>query len=49
MMPTEGDMRSIKHEWNKLIPNWDSDDLMYKDSGQRQLTFNDRYYYGHGY
>lgn len=49
MMPTEGEMRSIKHEWNKLIPDWDSDDLLYKSNGQRQLTFNDRYYYGYRY
>lgn len=49
MMPTEGEMRSIKQEWNKLIPEWDSDDLLFKSNGSKQLTFNDRYYYGHGY
>ncbi len=46
MMPTEGDMRGIKNEWTKLIPDWDSDDTFFESSGQRQLNFND-YYYGY--
>lgn len=46
MMPTEGDIRSIKNEWTKLIPDWDSDDTFFQSSGQRQLNFND-YYYGY--
>lgn len=45
MMPNEGQMRSIKHEWNKLIPDWDSDDTFFTSSGQRQLNVNDRYGY----
>lgn len=46
MMPTEGDIRSIKNEWTKLIPDWDSDDTFFRSSGQRQLNFSD-YYYGY--
>lgn len=46
MMPNEGQMRSIKNEWNKLMPEWDSDDTMFESVGSRQLNFNDYY---HGY
>lgn len=46
MMPTESDMRSIKNEWNKLIPDWDSDDNFFHSVGSRQLNYND-YYYGY--
>lgn len=46
MMPNEDEMRSIKNEWTKLIPDWDSDDGFFKSTGSRQLNFND-YYYGY--
>lgn len=46
MMPNDGELRSIKNEWNKLIPDWDSDDRFFKSSGQRQINYND-YYYGY--
>ena len=46
MMPTEPEIRSIKNEWNKLVPEWDSDDLFFKNVGKRQLNYND-YYYGY--
>lgn len=46
MMPNEGEMMSIKNEWNKLIPDWDSDEFFFKSSGQKQLNYND-YYYGY--
>ena len=46
MMPNEGEMRSIKNEWTKLIPDWDSDDTLFTNVGSRQLNFND-YYYGY--
>ena len=46
MMPTEGEIRSIKNEWNKLVPEWDSDDVFFKPVGRRQLNYND-YYYGY--
>jgi len=31
MMPTADDMRNIKNDWNKLIPDWASDDTFFKD------------------
>lgn len=46
LMPNEGEMRSIKNEWTKLIPDWDSDDIFFKSNGSRQLNYND-YYYGY--
>lgn len=46
MMPSEGDMITIKNEWTKLIPDWGSDDELFKSVGERQLNFND-YYYGY--
>lgn len=46
MMPNEGEMRTIKNEWTKLIPDWDSDDRFFKSNGQRQVSYND-YYYGY--
>lgn len=46
MMPTESDMRSIKNEWNKLVPDWDSDEVFFKPEGSKQLNYTD-YYYGY--
>lgn len=46
IMPNEDEMRSIKNEWTKLIPDWDADDTFFKHTGSRQLNFND-YYYGY--
>lgn len=46
MMPDDGTMRSIKNEWTKLIPDWESDDSFFINNGIRQLNYND-YYYGH--
>ena len=46
LMPTEGDIRSIKNQWNKLIPDWDSDDYLFAPVGRRQMNYND-YYYGY--
>lgn len=46
MMPTESDMVNIKNEWNKLIPEWDSDETFFKTEGKKQLNYND-YYYGY--
>ena len=43
MMPTEGDMRSIKNEWNKLVPEFDSDDTFFRNVGRRQLNYHDYY------
>lgn len=46
MMPTEGELRSIKNDWNKLIPDYDSDDDFFASSGREQIIYND-YYYGY--
>lgn len=46
MMPTESDMRSIKNEWNKLVPDYDSDEVFFKTEGEKQLNYTD-YYYGY--
>lgn len=46
MMPTEGDMISIKNEWNKLIPEYESDETFFMHDGETQLINTD-YYYGY--
>ena len=46
MMPTEDNMRSIKNEWNKLLPECDSDDTFFEHVGDKQSVYND-YYYGY--
>ena len=46
MMPTESDMRGIKNEWNKFVPEWDSDEVFFKAEGAKQLNYKD-YYYGY--
>lgn len=46
MMPNEGEMMSIKNEWTKLIPDWESDSTLFISNGEKQLNYND-YYYGY--
>ena len=46
MMPNEGEMMSIKNEWNKLLPDVNSDKNLFKSSGEEQTIYND-YYYGY--
>ena len=46
MMPNESEMRNIKNEWNKLVPEWDSDEVFFKPEGKKQLNYHDYY---HGY
>lgn len=46
MMPTQDDMRSIKNDWLKLIPDVDADDFFFGPAGDRETTYND-YYYGY--
>ena len=36
----------IKDEWNKLVPDYDSDEVFFKTEGQKQLNYMD-YYYGY--
>lgn len=43
MMPTADNMRSIKNEWNKLVPEWDADDTFFKDINKPQITYNSYY------
>ena len=46
MMPTSDDMRNIKNEWNKLIPDWNADKSFFETIGDEQTIYND-YYYGY--
>lgn len=46
MMPTAGDMETIKNDWTKLVPDWDSNDTFFNHQGDRQIITND-YYYGY--
>lgn len=46
MMPTQDDMRTIKNDWLKLIPDVDADDFFFAPAGNKELTYND-YYYGY--
>lgn len=46
MMPTAGDMESIKNEWNKLMPEWDNSQTFFTHQGAEQTLLND-YYYGY--
>lgn len=45
MMPNESEMMSIKHEWNKLIPNVEPDYHFFNDVGEREIIYNDSYGY----
>lgn len=45
MMPNESEMMSIKHEWNKLIPNVEPDYHFFNDLGEREIIYNDSYGY----
>lgn len=43
MMPTADDMRNIKNEWNRLMPEFESDDTFFKDINKRELIYDDYY------
>lgn len=45
MMPNDGEMMSIKNEWNRLIPDYDDDRYLFHNIGREQLLYNDRYGY----
>ena len=45
MMPTADDVRNIKHDWNKLVMDYDSDDTFFRHQRDPQLIYND--YYGY--
>ena len=46
MMPTADDIKNIKNDWHKLIPDYEADDTFFKDINKEQITYNDYY---HGY
>ena len=41
MIPNESEMMTIKNEWSKLIPDWDSDMSFFISNGERELTYTD--------
>lgn len=43
MMPTADDMRAIKNEWNRLVPEFESDDTFFRNDNKRELIYNDYY------
>ena len=43
MMPTADDMRVIKNEWNRLVPEFESDDTFFRNNNKRELIYNDYY------
>lgn len=46
MMPTQDELESIRNDWNKLVPEYDSRLSFFKNQGDRQTIIND-YYYGY--
>lgn len=46
MMPTQDDMRTIKNDWLKLIPDVDADDYFFGPISDRERVYNE-YYYGY--
>ena len=46
MMPTADDIRNIKNDWHKLIPDWESDMGFFKHQRTKEEIYND-YYYGY--
>jgi hypothetical protein len=43
MMPSADDMRAIKNEWNRLVPEFESDDTFFRNDNKRELIYNDYY------
>ena len=43
MMPTADDMKGIKNEWNRLMPEIESDETFFKDLNKRELIYDDYY------
>ena len=46
MMPTADDIRNIKHDWNKMVMDYESDMSFFKHQRDPQTIYND-YYYGY--
>lgn len=45
MMPTADDMKNIKNQWNRLLPEIEEDETFFDNLGEEQIIYND-YYYG---
>lgn len=43
MMPTADDMRNIKSEWNRLVPNFNSDQTYFEELNKQDIIYNDYY------
>ena len=41
MMPNESEMMTIKNEWTKLIPDWESDMSFFSSNGEREIIYDD--------
>ena len=46
MMPTADDMKNIKRDWNRLVPEYEADTRFFRDLNKEEITYNDYY---HGY
>lgn len=46
MMPTVDDIKNIKNDWNRLVPEYMSDEIFFDNMGEPQLVYSDYY---HGY
>jgi hypothetical protein len=40
-MPNESEMMTIKNEWTKLIPDWESDMSFFSSNGEREIIYDD--------
>ena len=47
LMPSEAEITSIKNLWNRLVPDYDSDQTFYSTTGQNEHVYNN--YYGRIY
>lgn len=43
MMPTADDMKNIKSEWNRLVPNFNSDQTYFEELNKQDTIYNDYY------
>lgn len=46
IMPTADDMRNIKRDWNRLVPEYETDEYFFKHLNDEQTIYNN-YYYGY--
>ena len=46
MMPTSDDIKNIKRDWNRLVPEYEADTRFFRDLNKEEITYNDYY---HGY